>query len=270
MPVFAVTDRSVDNGSATVARRLASARPPIWVVRILLVVGFLALIQLAVATEFLNPFFVPLPTEVIQGVLAGSTDGDYLSLVGVTLSEVFIAFLVAGVAGVGIGFLFWRFGQIGRAFEPVVAAVFSSPIVMLYPIVLVVMGRRPAAIVTLGVIFAVLPTILYTYAALNGVRVTLLNVGRSLGLGSWDMFRHILLPAAAPSIFTGLRIALTYVLIVVIAMEYILQVGGLGLSVAESSLLFRAVDLYVAVGLVVLISAGFMWLIERLEAVVTK
>lgn len=244
------------------------ARLPLWTVRIAVIAVFLVLVEIAVRTEALNPFFVPRPSDVVLRMGTRLTDGEFLALVAVTLTETLVAFAIAALVGMIVGFLLWRFRPLGDAFEPLVAALFSSPIVLLYPIFLVILGRSSAAIVALAAVFAVLPTILFTKQALSSVSRTLVNVGRSLNLSAWSSFRHIMLPAAAPTIFTGLRIGLTYVLIVVVAMEYILQIGGLGRFVSESSLLFRAVDLYVSVGLIVLISAAFIWSISRLEKVV--
>lgn len=238
---------------------------PMWVVRIAVIAAFLALVEIAVRTEVLNPFFVPPPSDVLARMASNLTDPELLRMLGVTLAETAVAFAIAAVAGVLLGFALWRFRPMGLAFEPLVAALFSSPIVLLYPIFLVILGRNASAIVALAALFAVLPTILFTKQALAGVSRTLLNVGRTNNLSEWATFRHIMLPAAAPTIFTGLRIALTYVLIVVVAMEYILQIGGIGRIVAESALLFRATELYASVGLIVVISAGFIWLINRLE-----
>lgn len=246
-------------------KRRRGAEVPMWIVRIVMIAIFLALVEVAVRTEILNPFFVPEPSSVLAGMASSVTDGDFLGMVAITLGAVLLAFAIAGIAGVLLGFVLWRVRPLGDAYEPLVAALFSSPIVLLYPIFLVIFGRNSAAIIALAALFAVLPTILFTKQALSAVNRTLLNVGRSLSMSSWNLFRHIMLPAAAPTIFTGLRIALTYVLIVVVAMEYILQIGGLGRLVAESALHFRATELYVSVGLIVVISAAFIWLINQLE-----
>jgi ABC-type nitrate/sulfonate/bicarbonate transport system permease component len=246
-------------------RRRRGRVPPIWVVRLAVIGVFLALVELAVRMEFLNPFFVPRPTAVLSRMVVILFDVNFLKMVGITLGETLVGFVIAAVSGISLGFALWRFRPLGDAFEPLVAALFSSPIVLLYPIFLVIFGRNPAAIIALAAIFAVLPTILFTKQALGAVSATLLNVGRSINLSAWASLRHIMLPAAAPTIFTGLRIALTYVLIVVVAMEYILQIGGLGRVVAESALLFRTTELYVSVGLIVVISATFIWMINRLE-----
>lgn len=259
-----------DLASTGTGRGRVRRRPPMWVVRVALIALFVVLAELAVRAELINPFFVARPSEVIVRMGSSLTDGDFLSLVGITLGSTSVAFALAVLIGVLVGFALWRFRVLGEAFEPLVAALFSSPIVLLYPVFLVILGRNSTAIIALAALFAVLPTILFTTQALNAVSRTLLNVGGSLNLSAWNNFRYIMLPAAAPTIFTGLRIALTYVLIVVVAMEYILQIGGLGRYVSEASLMFRATDLYVSVGLIVIISAGFIWLINKAEKAVQR
>lgn len=264
------TQPAAASAPPAIRRSRNRAAVPLWLVRVAVIAGCLVLIEIAVRTEALNPFFVARPSEVVVRMASRLTEGEFLRLVAITMTSTFLAFAFAAVVGVIVGFLLWRYRILGDAFEPLVAALFSSPIVLLYPIFLVILGRNSTAVIALAAVFAVLPTILFTKQALSAVSRTLINVGRSLNLSDWSSFRHILLPAAAPTIFTGLRIALTYVLIVVVAMEYILQIGGLGRFVSESSLLFRATDLYVSVGLIVIISAGFIWLISRLEKVVQR
>lgn len=243
---------------------------PLWIIRIGLIVVGLSLVEVGVRTEIIDPFFVPRPSDVLVRMGVRLTEARFLELVAITLGETLAGFALAASVGVTVGFLLWRFQLLGDAYEPLVAALFSSPIVLLYPIFLVIFGRTPAAIIALSALFAVLPTILYTRQALSAVSRTLLNVGRSFNLTGWANFRHIMLPAAAPTVFTGLRLALTYVLIVTVATEFILQIGGLGKFVSESALRFQAIDLYVSVGLIIVISSAFIWSINQLEKVVRR
>jgi NitT/TauT family transport system permease protein len=242
--------------------------PPLLLARALVVVGFLALLEVIVQAGLIRKFFLPPPSEFLVQVARDLVNVEFLTLTGITLYETMAAFLLAAAVGVTFGFLLWRFNLIGTALDPLVAGLFSSPVVLLYPVFLVIFGRTPSAIISLASLFGVLPIILFTRQALAGVSPTFLRVGRSMKLSSWSNFRHILLPAAAPTIFTGLRIGLTYILIVVVAMEFVLQIGGLGNLVAESSLLFRANELYSAVTLVIVVSAAFLYLINRVEKMV--
>lgn len=267
----------VDIGTAAPQRstgrregRARLARIPVWVARILVVIVAGLLLEVAVRVELLNPFFVARPSAFLSQMAQNAFNADFLRYTGITLYEISVAFVVSTILGCGGGFLLWRFRILGQAYEPMVAAVFASPIVLLYPIFIVLFGRTSVAIIALATAFSTLPIILATKQALAGVSPTLVKVGASMNLSSWARLRHILLPAAAPTIFTGLRIGLTYVLIVVVAMEYILQIGGLGHFVAEVALLFRANELYAGVGLVVCMSAGFVYLTYRAERMVRR
>lgn len=251
-------------------RRSRSARLPVWVARLLVVVAAALLLELAVRVELINPFFVAAPSEFLSQVARDVFDAAFLRYTLTTVYEVAIAFALSTVLGCAGGFLLWRFKVLGRAYEPMVAAVFASPIVLLYPVFIIFFGRTPLAIIALATAFSTLPIVLFTRQALAGVSPTLIKVGASMNLSSRDQFRHILLPAAAPTIFTGMRIGLTYVLIVAVAMEYILQIGGLGHFVAEVALLFRANELYSGVTLVVCMSALFIFLTYRAERAVRR
>ena len=250
---------------------LYSSRPlALWTMRVLLLIVASGLLELAVRTEMVDAFFVPPPSEFVPQVFLNLFDPQFLADIGVTLIEVVAAFAASAILGIGVGFLLWRFKLIGKAYEPLVAALFGSPVVLLYPVFIIFFGRTSLAIVTLAVTTASLPIILFTQQALGAVRSTFLKVGASFQLHEWETFRHILLPAATPTIFTGLRIGLTYVLIVVVSTEYILQIGGLGNFIAEKSLMFKANELYAGVTLVVILSALFVALTYKLEKLVRK
>lgn len=251
-------------------RRIRATRMAVWVTRLLVVVVAAVLLELAIRVELINPFFVAPPSEFLSRMARDVFDAAFLGYTLTTLYEVAIAFGLATVIGCGGGFVLWRFELLGRAFEPMVAAVFASPIVLLYPVFIIFFGRTPLAIIALATVFSTLPIVLFTKQALAEVSPTLIKVGASMNLSSREAFRHILLPAAAPTIFTGMRIGLTYVLIVAVAMEYILQIGGLGHFVAEVALLFRADALYSGVMLVVCMSALFIFLTYRAERVARR
>lgn len=244
--------------------------PPLWLARILVVLAFLVLLDLSIRVGLVSSFFVALPSELVPQILRDLVNAEFLTLVGITLYETAVAFLFAAVVGVGVGYLLWRSRRLGNAYEPLIAGLFASPIILLYPIFLVIFGRTPLAIIAQGAVFGVLPVILFTRQAFAGVSPTLLRVGASMNLSPRESFRHILLPAAAPTIFTGLRLGLTYILISIVAMEYIVQIGGLGKLVAETSLRMNTNELYSGITLVVAISILFIYLTQRAEKAVRR
>ena len=256
--------------SSSRSRTLVFFTRQIWVVRILVLIIAALLLEVAVRQEWVDPFFVPPPSEFLAQMLRDVVDPVFLRYVAITFYEVVAAFVLAAALGTLGGYLLWRFKTLGDAYEPMVAALFASPIVLLYPIFIIFFGRTSLAIIVLAAVFSLLPIILFTRQGLSAVSPTLLKVGASMNISDLSTFRHILVPAAAPTIFTGLRIGVTYILIVVIAMEYILALGGLGFFVSEVALMFRASELYSGVTLVVLISAAFIYATYQAERLVRR
>ena len=76
-----------------------------------------------------------------------------------------------------------------------------------------------------------------TFSTITGIRTvdsSLLKAARSLGLGRWQLFIRVVLPSAAPSIFTGLRLAAGYAFIMLVASEMMGGSNGLGWLIVQS------------------------------------
>jgi len=225
----------------------------------------LGALEWAVQSRLINSFFVPPPSQVFQKLAEDLLDPAIWRFIAITLGEVAAAFLIAAAVGLCLGSLLWRYRLFGEAFDPILAGLFSSPIILLYPIFLVVFGRTEQAVVSEAAVYGILPIALLTRQALGGVNPILLRLARSLDLPPVSAFRYIQLPAAAPGIFTGLRLGLTYILISVIAMEFIVQIGGLGFYVADSALRFQTPSTYSGITLIVLVAVLFIYVTDQLE-----
>ncbi len=225
----------------------------------------LAALEWAVQIQLINNFFVPPPSAVAQRLAGDLLDPAVWQDVGITFGETAAAFAIAAAAGLALGYLLWRYRILGEAFDPILAGLFSSPVILLYPIFLVMFGRTEQAVVAQAVAYGTLPIALLTRQALGSVNPTLLRLARSLDMPASGIFRHVQLPGAAPGIFTGLRLGLTYILISVIAMEFIAQIGGLGRYVANSALRFQTVATYSGIALVVLVAILFIYLTDQVE-----
>lgn len=233
--------------------------------RVAVVGGVLGALEWAVRGRLINNFFVPPPSQVAQQLAGDLVDPGVWQYVGITLGETATAFAIAAALGLALGYGLWRYRILGEAADPILAGIFSSPIILLYPIFLVVFGRTEQAVVAEAVAYGILPIALLTRHALGSVNPTLLRLARSLDVPASGAFRHIQLPAAAPGIFTALRLGLTYILISVIAMEFIAQIGGLGRYVADTSMRFQTASTYSGIALVVLVAVLFLYVTDQLE-----
>lgn len=230
----------------------------------------LAAVQAAVMSRAINPLFVAEPTAAIAGAARGLADGTLAGPLGTTVREVAVAFAVAGVAGLALGYLMWRYGALGRAWEPWVAGLFAAPLILLYPIPMVIFGRNSTAVIAQATVMAVLPIILYTRQGFAAIPSQLLKVAAVYRLTRWQALRHVFLPAAAPTLVTGLRLGLTYILVGVISVEYLASTGGLGYAISFAYLQFNMPQVYAVVVLVVLLAAVLLGLLGRLQHLVAR
>src|SRR6185312_12336072 len=189
--------------------------------------------------------------------------GNALWLTGVTLFEIAACLVISTIVGVFAGFLLWRYKLIGNSYEMFLAALFSSPVILAYPIFLVTFGRTSAAVIALSSIFGLIPIIINTKGAFQNVNATLLEVGASMSLSGKQMFRYILIPAVAPTIFSGLRLALTYILKSVLGLEYVAQVGGVGMWLSDAAFKFEVEEVYAGLFGTMLLSILFLYVINR-------
>jgi ABC-type nitrate/sulfonate/bicarbonate transport system permease component len=169
---------------------------------------------------------------------------------------------VFGIAG---GVLMHRFKLLQQACETWVAAMASAPIVLMYPLFLVIFGRSAWTIIMMGFISALPPVILKTLEGLSGTRPVLINVGRSFKLTPSQLYWKILFPSALPTIFVGLRLGLIFSLINIVGVEFLINFGGLGQLINELSERYDLAGTYAAICFVVLVSICVFVLMERLE-----
>ncbi len=167
--------------------------------------------------------------------------------------------------GVCIGAVLYKVQVLRAATESWVAALASAPIVLLYPLFLVVFGRNAVTIIMIGVVAALPPMILKTLEGLSAVREVLVDVGRSFRLTPVQMFWKILLPSALPSIFVGVRLGLIFALINIVGVEFLINFGGLGQLINELAERYDLAGTYAAIGFVILVSVCVFLTTERLE-----
>ena len=242
------------------------ARLTAW--RLFWIFGTLAIIEASVRAGWISTFFLAAPSRAAVTLWEQLVHGNALQLTAITLLEIFISLLIATVFGVLAGFLLWRFKLAGRSYETWLAALFSSPIILAYPVFLVTFGRSSAAVIALSSIFGLIPIIINTKNSFQNVNPILLQVGASMNLTRKQMFRHILLPAVAPPIFSGFRLALTYILKSVLGLEYVAQVGGVGMWLSDAAFKFEVEEVYAGLFGTIALSILFLYLINRSESLI--
>ncbi len=229
------------------------------------VLGIAALLQLVIAAGLMSGFVVAPPSQVLAA-LPELALGEHLGTAFIhTFGATFAASALAAAIGVPVGYLLYRRPLLGRAYDSWIGALFSAPMVLLYPMFLVVFGRSIAVGIAMGFIVGLIPVVLKTREGLISVPPVLVNVARSFGASERDILRKVLLPAARPAIFTGLRLCLIYAMTNVVGVEFLANLGGLGYLVGEMYDRYDIPAMYAAIVCLILTSAVFYLLTGRIE-----
>jgi ABC-type nitrate/sulfonate/bicarbonate transport system permease component len=225
------------------------------------VLAFEVLIRLNVISRFI----VPPPSEIAMSFERIIVEEHVLQRFVATGSEVLTAAAMLTVIGVTLGVLLFKVDILRRATETWVAAMAAAPIVLMYPLFLVIFGRSPWTIIMIGFVAALPPVILKTIEGLAGTRRVLINVGRSFSMSESQLFWKIMFPSALPTIFVGLRLGLIFALINIVGVEFLINFGGLGQLINELAERYDLAGTYAAICFVILVSVIVFALTERIE-----
>jgi NitT/TauT family transport system permease protein len=215
------------------------------------------IIQFLIDSGHINRFIVPLPTEIAASFGRVIDEEHVLARFLLTAGEALAAGVLLTVVGVGLGVLLHRFRLLRLACETWVAALASAPLVLMYPLFLVIFGRSAMTMVMIGFVAALPPVILKTIEGLASTRRVLVDVGRSFKLTQAQQFWKILFPAALPSMFVGIRLGLIFALINIVGVEFLINFGGLGQLINELAERYDLPGTYAAICFVVLVSVCF-------------
>lgn len=168
----------------------------------------------------------PLETIRYTAKLLAST--DFWPHFQTTGKAFVIALIISWAAGSFVGILLGFHRLSGEVGEPILVAIYSIPKVILYPIILLVFGLGLTSEVAFGTLHGIVPVMVFSMSAVRDIKPVLIRTGRVLGLSTWSMMRTILLPAAFPEIFTGLRIGFSVTLLGTVMSEMFGSKRGLG------------------------------------------
>lgn len=207
---------------------------------------------------------IPL-SEILPELFEMLTSGEMTPHLLATGGAFFLSFLLAGLTGVPLGYLLWRYRPIKRTLDPYLTTYYAIPIFAFYPLLLAVLGFNIWPIVAISWAWAVVAVVLNTAIGFGEVPRVLIRVGQSMNLSRWQILSKIFFPASVPYIFTGLKLGMVYSLIGVIASEFVLSTRGLGYLVSYNYTNFRTATMYSAMFLILALAILLNWALNRTE-----
>ncbi len=146
----------------------------------------------------------------------------------ITFMEVSVAYVMSVVFGLAAGLLVGWTRPGRHAVYPIILLLYSIPQVILLPLFVLIFGIGPAVKIAFGFTHGIFPIMVNVIAGMRNVSPLLLSGSRSLGASSIDVARHVYFPHMVPSLFAGLRLAMTLTLLGVILGELYVSTTGIG------------------------------------------
>ena len=170
--------------------------------------------------------------------------------------------VVAGVA-VGVALGLWRVARL--AAEPVVEFLRALPAPALIPFALLLLGTGNNSKVFIIALGTVWPILLNTIDGVRGLESQQLDMARSYRIPPRSALLHIILPAASPRIFAGMRTSLSIGIILMVISEMVASDNGLGYFILQSQRSFAIPEMWTGIVLIGLVGFVLNWLFLRVE-----
>lgn len=201
-------------------------------IRLAVVAGFVALLEALTQTGVIARITMIPPSEMAAHLGRLLRSGRYTADILGTLGNVVTAFVLAVVGGFVLGVALHAVPRLRRAVDPFLSTYYAIPFFAFYPLLVAIFGLGPVPIVMIGFLFGVVAMLINTLNGLDRIPRVLLKTARICGMGPVRTALMVKLPSAAPHLFTGVKLAVAYAFIGVIAAEFIMSTSGLGYSIA--------------------------------------
>ncbi len=179
-----------------------------------------------------------------------------------TIIESVVGFAIAVVAGVVVGGVVTRFALFRRAVYPLLIALQTVPPMALAPLLVVWFGYGLLPKVLLVILVVFYPVAVSTVGGLEAVDRKMVNLLRTMGATDLQVYAKVRIPAALPSVFSGMKVGATYTVIAAIVGEWMGASKGLGIYLLRSSNSFLTDRVFAGIVTVAALSIAMFGLVD--------
>lgn len=201
---------------------------------IVLIACVLAAWELAARSGLWSPLLFPSLAKIAHELGLFLLGAEGLMEAWTSLYRALGGFALAAAVGVLLGMLMGRSAFVAGLLDPLFSGTYAVPKLALFPIFIFVFGIGSLSKVALIFLECLYPIVIMTYHGARGVNRVLLWSAQNMGASPGEILRRVVIPATAPFIFAGYRVALPVAMIVVVITEMISSADGLGYVVIYS------------------------------------
>jgi len=226
--------------------------------------------QVLPSAGFIDPRSLPAFSDVIKGLLGLILSGELLTHALASFQRSLVGFLVAVLIAIPLGIFMGWFKRVERIVDPLMQICRNTATLALYPVFILIFGLGEVS--KIGIIFwgSIWPILINTIEGVKTVDPLLVKAARSMAISRLKLFTNVILPAAAPSILTGLRISATRSLIILVAAEMLGASAGLGFLIFDAQHKYEPEKMYAGILVLIMLGMSLNYLIVKLEHYLTR
>jgi ABC-type nitrate/sulfonate/bicarbonate transport system permease component len=220
-----------------------------WIVPVAVVASWEMLGRFAVL-----PLYLSYPSQILMALWEVTADGELLQATAVSLYRVVAGFVIGTIAGLCVGLAAGLVRGVRNFFNPLVSFLFAVPKIAFLPVFLLLFGLGNTSKIGVIAFSCFFPVFIASRHAVMSVNKLFLWAARNMGTPPQTLFFRVLIPAAAPQLFAGVRISLAHAFVVLFAAELIGSHAGLGVLIADGEnaarfdLMFAGILAFAALG----------------------
>jgi NitT/TauT family transport system permease protein len=229
------------------------------------IVALLAVWEAAPRLGLVDRVFLPPFSEVAAAFVTLSGNGQLWEHVSASLSRALTGFAIAVIVTIPVGIAIAWYRPVAEFLNPILELFRNTAALALLPVFILILGIGETSKVALVIYASTFPILLNTITGVRTVDPLLIKSAQSLGLPPIRLFQKVILPAAVPSIFTGLRMAAASSILVLIAAEMVGAKAGLGYLITAAQLNFQIPNMYAGIVAIAIVGLFFNAILEFIE-----
>jgi NitT/TauT family transport system permease protein len=258
-----------EQSRAALTSIMQATRPSWWKRRERVLLPTAALIVILACWEaagqlgLINPLYFAYPSQILPAFGDWAENGMAADLAA--SGKAFGIGLSLALVGVPIGVVVGSFKKLDLALDPIINALYATPMVALTPLFVIIFGLGLPATSAVVALMAVFPLLILTIEGVKTVDKSLLRATRSFGANQREVYRDVMLPSIVPFIVSGLRLAIGRGIIGVVIGEFIGAVAGVGFRIRADAGVFNTPRYLAGILVLVAVSVALNVALRRLE-----